>query len=148
MVPDGQTGDSRAGDGWLQSPVSLQLCCGRIQRVGTGRPLANQVKTGARVKPDERRAHVRRDHRTPIGFDTNLHKNRVGITVNVSKSGVAFFSPIPFSAGQEIKLIFRDPERSELERVGHVVRARPKPGSHALFAYVVAVQFDSAAAAA
>jgi hypothetical protein len=89
----------------------------------------------------ERRRHPRHDIRTPIGIDSLTRKDRVGITRNLSESGVLFLTASRFEIGESLNMVLRL-RRGIDERVsGTVVRSQRKLGVHDLFTNIVAVEF-------
>ncbi len=93
----------------------------------------------------ERRIFSRRPVHAAIAIDTADRENRIGVTRNLSASGVMFHTASRFEIGDKLDVTFRGPPvipidtrvRGRVVRVLHDVKE-----SGMLFPHVIAVKFD------
>jgi hypothetical protein len=76
-----------------------------------------------------------------VNVSTDNRKDRVGVTSDVSESGMVFHSLSRFAVGEKLDIVFG---AVDAERVasGRVVRTARDPRWH-LFPNVTAIQFDA-----
>jgi hypothetical protein len=89
----------------------------------------------------ERRSHVRQPANVVVNVSTETRKDRVGVTSDLSETGMLFHSLSRFSVGERVDIVFGE---ADAERVasGRVVRTSRDTRWH-LFPNVTAIRFDS-----
>lgn len=92
----------------------------------------------------DRRTQPRRKLLFPMRIGTSLPRvRRLGVTRDVSETGVLFGSYLPLVIGDKVTLAWRSSRRdgSETRVQGTVVRA--DAAEHSVFPYLFAVSFDA-----
>jgi PilZ domain len=92
----------------------------------------------------EKRQFRRYEVPIALALEAGERKNRVGIALDVSASGVRFNTPSHFAEGDEVSLrLIHAQNRALAECTARVVRVqRADPMSSLLWKYVAAVEFE------
>jgi hypothetical protein len=91
----------------------------------------------------ERRHHVRQPVTLAVNVMTAKHR-QLGVTRDLSTTGVLFHSLGRFSIGEHVRLVFRTLDKKRVVS-GRVVRI--DSDTHSVFKHITAVEFDSPIAA-
>ena len=91
----------------------------------------------------ERRRFERHPVKVAISVSTLARRHRVGVTRDLSASGLMFHSVSPFELGERVRLEFRAPRVGQASTMGLVVRTVHDPDGASPFRYVTAVRFDA-----
>ncbi len=91
----------------------------------------------------ERRTHARRKLLFPMRIGTSLPKvRRLGVTRDVSETGVLFGSYLPLAVGEKVTLAWRASRRDSAETRVQGTVIRVDSAAHSVFPYMIAVMFD------
>lgn len=88
----------------------------------------------------DRRRHHREHLNIAVDISTTERRSRIGVTRDVSESGMLFQSLSRFAVGDRVELVYRVRDHDETI-VGRVVRATRDP-SWSLYPNGTAVRFD------
>jgi hypothetical protein len=91
----------------------------------------------------ERRAYERHSANVVVGISTDERKDRVGVTSDVSATGLRLHSLSRFAVGERVSLVFRTQDVDSLA-TGRVVRASRDTSWH-MFPNVHAVELETPA---
>ena len=90
----------------------------------------------------ERRSCPRHPIHVAVSITTVDRHDRVGVTRDLSASGLLFHSLSRFQPGEKVWLVFQAAERANCA-TGEVVRAAQDPHETSLLRYLTAVRFDA-----
>ena len=91
----------------------------------------------------ERRRFARHPVKVAVSVTSINRRDRVGVTRDVSASGLLFHSVSEFQIGERVKVVFRPPRSRLSSTLGLVVRTRHDPDNASPFRFVTAVVFDA-----
>jgi hypothetical protein len=91
----------------------------------------------------DRRGHERHTANVVVGISTTERQDRVGVTSDVSATGLLLHSLSRFAIGERVTLVFRTQD-VESEAIGRVVRAG-RDTSWQMFPNVSAVELETPA---
>lgn len=89
----------------------------------------------------ERRQAARLRVSVPVAITTSYAPERVGMTRDVSATGILFHSVTKFDIGEDMRLVFTV-NNANAVATGRVVRAHVDPSLDSSFRYITAVKFD------
>lgn len=90
----------------------------------------------------ERRRYERKPVSVPVNVSTKVRRDRVGVTRDISASGVLFHSVSRFTSGEQVVVMFKV-NKKHSSTTGRVVRSATDDNADGAFRYVTAVQFDA-----
>ena len=90
----------------------------------------------------ERRRYERKPVTVPVNVSTRIRRDRVGVTRDLSASGVLFHSVSKFEPGENVVLMFKVNKRHG-STTGRVVRSVANDNADTVFRYLTAVCFDA-----
>lgn len=91
----------------------------------------------------ERRQAARIQVSVPVAITTSYAPDRVGMTRDLSATGILFHSVTKFEVGEDMRLVFTVSGANAVA-TGRVVRAQIDPNLDSAFRHVIAVKFDFA----
>jgi hypothetical protein len=91
----------------------------------------------------ERRQAARLRVAVPVAITTSYAPERVGMTRDVSATGILFHSVTKFDVGEDMRLVFTV-NNANAVATGRVVRAQVDPNVDTSFRHITAVKFDYA----
>jgi hypothetical protein len=92
---------------------------------------------------EERRQAARIRVSVPVAITTSYAPERVGVTRDVSATGILFQSVTKFEVGEDMRVVFTVNNASAVA-TGRVVRAQVDPNLDTSFRHITAVKFDYA----
>ena len=104
--------------------------------------MRTRVAYKSRVTESERRRFTRHPIHVAVSITTADRHDRVGVTRDLSESGLLFHSLSQFQPGERVWLVFQAARRANCA-TGEVVRAVQDPNETSLLRYVTAVKFDA-----
>jgi hypothetical protein len=102
---------------------------------------ATVLHTNRGVTESERRGFTRHPIQVAVSITTSDRHDRVGVTRDLSASGLLFHSLSRFAPGERVRLVFHAVRRASCA-TGEVVRATQDPDEASRLRYLTAVRFD------
>jgi hypothetical protein len=95
------------------------------------------------VTDPDRRRFTRHPVQVAVSITTDDRHDRVGVTRDLSASGLLFHSLSRFAIGERVRLVFQASQSRANSATGEVVRAVQDPNEASLLRYLTAVRFDA-----
>ncbi|HEY4181275.1 MAG TPA: PilZ domain-containing protein [Kofleriaceae bacterium] len=90
----------------------------------------------------DRRRYERHPVNVPVNVSTTVRRDRVGVTRDLSASGVLFHSISKFAPGERVVVYFKHNHKRGTT-AGYVVRAELDETTDGMFRFLTAVRFDA-----